>query len=191
VTAIMLVLSARSGALAARIGPRLPASAGPAVIAAGLALFARIGPSGNYFTEVLPAVAIFGLGLAITVAPLTAAVLAAVSARHAGMASAVNNDVARTAALIAVAVLPAAAGLTGIAYLHPARFSARFGTALLLSASLCLAGSALAALTIRNPRPQAARHRSGGTAHRHVTLEPLAGSRTEPPSATRHRRDDR
>ena len=63
----------------------------------------------------LPAVTIFGLGLAITVAPLTAAALAAVPARHAGMASAVHNDVARTAALIAVAVLPAAAGLTGTA----------------------------------------------------------------------------
>ena len=191
VTAIMLALSARSGALAARIGPRLQASPGPAVIAAGLALFTRIGPSGNYLTEVLPAVATFGLGLAITVAPLTAAALAAVAARHAGMASAVNNDVARTAALIAVAVLPAASGLTGTAYLHPARFSAGFGTASLISAGLCLAGGALGALTIRNPRPQARPARSGGTAHRHVTLEPLAGSRTEPPSATRHRRDDR
>ena len=152
VTVIMLALSARSGALAARIGPRLQMSAGPLVIAAGLALFARIGPSGNYLTEVLPAVVVFGLGLAINVAPLTSTVLAAVPAEHAGMASAVNNDVARAASLIAVAVLPAAAGLTGAAYLHPAQFSAGFRTASLISAAVCIAGGAVAAVAIRNPR---------------------------------------
>jgi hypothetical protein len=102
------------------------------------------------------------------VAPLTAAALAAVPARHAGMASAVNNDVARTAALIAVAVLPAAAGLTGTAYLHPARFSAGFGTASLIPAGLCLAGGALAALTIRNPGPQA---RPAPPQYRHCALD--------------------
>jgi EmrB/QacA subfamily drug resistance transporter len=155
VTAIMLALSARSGALAARIGPRLQMSIGPIVIAIGLALFTRIGYSGNYFTEVLPAVVIFGLGLAITVAPLTSTVLAAVPASHAGMASAVNNDVARAAALIAVAVLPAAAGLTGTAYLHAARFSVGFDTASLISAAVCLVGGVLAAVTIRNPRAEA------------------------------------
>jgi MFS family permease len=92
---------------------------------------------------------------AINVAPLTSTVLAAVPATHAGMASAVNNDVARAAGLIAVAVLPAAAGLTGAAYLHPARFSAGFDKASLISAALCLVGAALAAITIRN-------HRSAG-----------------------------
>jgi hypothetical protein len=71
------------------------------------------------------------------------------------MASAVNNDVARAASLIAVAVLPAAAGLSGTDYLHPAEFSAGFGTASIISAGLCLAGGALAVVTIRNPRPQA------------------------------------
>jgi MFS family permease len=155
VTAIMLALSARSGALAARIGPRLQMSIGPVIIAIGLVLFTRIGYSGNYLTEVLPALVVFGLGLAMNVAPLTSTVLAAVPATHAGMASAVNNDVARAAQLIAVAVLPAAAGLTGTAYLHPARFSAGFGVASLISAALCLAGGVLAAITIRNPRPQA------------------------------------
>jgi EmrB/QacA subfamily drug resistance transporter len=152
VTVIMLALSSRSGALAARIGPRLQMSIGPLVIAAGLALFARIGPSGNYLTEVLPAVLVFGLGLAINVAPLTSTVLAAVSAEHAGMASAVNNDVARAASLIAVAVLPAAAGLSGSSYLHPAQFSAGFQTASLISAGMCVIGGAVAAATIRNPR---------------------------------------
>jgi len=120
-------------------------SIGPVVIAAGLALFTRIGHSGNYLTEVLPAVLVFGLGLAVNVAPLTSTVLAAVPAEHAGMASAVNNDVARTASLIPVAVLPAAAGLSGSAYLHAARLSPGFHTASLISAGLCLIGGAVAA----------------------------------------------
>jgi EmrB/QacA subfamily drug resistance transporter len=152
VTAIMLALSARSGALAARIGPRLQMSIGPIVIAAGLAMFVFVGPSGNYLTEVLPAVLVFGLGLAINVAPLTSTVLAAVPAEHAGMASAVNNDVARAASLIAVAVLPAAAGLTGASYLRPVEFTAGFHRASLIAAGLCVIGGVLAALTIRNPR---------------------------------------
>jgi EmrB/QacA subfamily drug resistance transporter len=153
VTVITLLLSARSGALAARIGPRLQMSIGPIVIAAGLALFTRIGSSGNYLTEVLPAVVVFGFGLAINVAPLTSTVLAAVPAEHAGVASAVNNDVARAASLIAVAVLPAAAGLTGTSYLHPAEFTAGFHRASLIAAGLCVIGGVLAAVFIRNPRP--------------------------------------
>lgn len=151
VTAIMLALSARSGDLAARIGPRLQMTIGPLVIAAGLALFARIGPSGDYLTEVLPAVVVFGLGLAINVAPLTTTVLGAVSAEHAGTASAINNDVARAAGLIAVAVLPAAAGLSGASYLHREAFSAGFRMASFISAGLCVVGAAIAGLAIRNP----------------------------------------
>lgn len=151
VTVIMLTLSARSGALAGRIGPRLQMSAGPVMVAAGLALFSRITGSGDYVTEVLPAVVVFGLGLAVTVAPLTATVLAAAPAQHAGMASAVNNDVARAAGLIAVALLPAAGGITGDAYRHPEQLSAGFHTAVLIAAGLCAAGGLLAALTIRNP----------------------------------------
>jgi MFS family permease len=152
-TLIMLALSARSGALAARIGPRLQMSVGPVLVGAGLALFTRVGPDGNYLTEVLPGVTVLGLGLAVTVAPLTATVLAAVPARHAGMASAVNNDVARAAGLIAVAVLPAVAGITGAAYLNPDEFSTGFHTASLISGALCVLGGILAAATIRNPRP--------------------------------------
>jgi hypothetical protein len=151
VTVIMLLLSARSGALAARIGPRLQMTFGPILIAAGLALFGRIGPSGNYVTEVLPAVVVFGFGVAANVAPLTTTVLAAVPSEHAGMASAINNDVARAASLIAVAVLPAAAGLSGNSYLHPALFSAGFHKASFISAGLCVFGGVLAAATIRNP----------------------------------------
>ncbi|HKE67115.1 MAG TPA: DHA2 family efflux MFS transporter permease subunit [Micromonosporaceae bacterium] len=161
VTVIMLLLSARSGALASRIGPRLQMSVGPVIVGAGMALFALIdggaidgggqGVGERYVTEVLPAVVVFALGLATTVAPLTATVLAAVSSDHAGVASAVNNDVARAAGLIAVAVLPAAAGITGAAFAHPATFSAGFHTAVLIAAALCGVAGLLAALWIRNP----------------------------------------
>ena len=98
---------------------------GPVLVGIGLALFTRITASGDYLTEVLPAVLVFGFGLAVTVAPLTSTVLGAVPAEHAGIASAVNNDVARAAALIAVALLPAAGGITGDAYLHAERVLGR------------------------------------------------------------------
>jgi EmrB/QacA subfamily drug resistance transporter len=155
VTVITLILSRRSGALSARIGPRLQMIAGPIVVGIGLALFARITQSGDYLTEVLPAVLVFGFGLAVTVAPLTSTVLAAAPAERAGVASAVNNDVARAAALVAVALLPAAGGITGDAYRHADVFSAGFHTASLVSAGLCVAGGVLAVFTIRNP-PRAA-----------------------------------
>src|ERR1035441_4130193 len=155
VTVIMLALSSRSGALAARIGPRLQMSVGPLVIAGSLLLFTRIGSSGDYLTAVLPAVVVFGLGVAINVAPLTATALAAAPADHAGVASAVNNDVARAAGLIAVAVLPALAGITGDSYLHPAALAHGFKVAAMMAAAFCAVGGVLAAFTIRNP-PRAA-----------------------------------
>jgi len=155
ITLIMLTLSARSGALAARIGPRLQMSVGPLVIAAGLLLFTRVAGSGGYITDVLPAVLVFGFGLAINVAPLTSTALSAVPAEHSGIASAVNNDVARVAGLIAVAVLPVAAGITGDSYLHPAELTHGFRNAVIIAAIVCAAGGVLAFATIRNPpRPR-------------------------------------
>jgi predicted MFS family arabinose efflux permease len=151
VTFIMLTLSARSAALAARIGPRLQMTAGPLVIAAGMALFARLDSSGDYLTQVLPAVLVFGFGLAINVAPLTSTALSAAPAEHSGIASAVNNDVARAASLIAVAVLPVAAGITGDVYLHPDALLSGFRTAVLISAAVSAAGGVLAFAFIRNP----------------------------------------
>lgn len=152
VTAIMLVLSARSGGLAARIGPRLQMSLGPLIAGAGLALLARVGVHGGYVSEVLPAVTVLGLGLAVTVAPLTSTVLAAAPPEHAGVASAINNDVARSASLVAVAFLPAVTGITGDSYLHPARFSHSFHNSVLLAGAICAAGGVLAVFTTRNPR---------------------------------------
>jgi hypothetical protein len=121
------------------------------VLAGSLLLFTRIGGSGDYLTAVLPAVVVFGFGIAINVAPLTATALAAAPADHAGVASAVNNDVARAAGLIAVAVLPALAGITGQSYLHPAALAHGFKTAAMIAAAFCAAGGLLAVLTIRNP----------------------------------------
>jgi EmrB/QacA subfamily drug resistance transporter len=150
VTVLMLVLSARAGQLAARIGPRLPMALGPLVIAGGLALMTRIGAGASYPTEVLPAVILFGLGLSLTVAPLTATVLAAADSRHAGIASGVNNAVARVAGLLAVSALPIVAGLSGDDYRRPAAFSAGFHRAMLYAAGLTALGGAIAWMTIRN-----------------------------------------
>ncbi len=151
VTAIMLTMSARSGALASRIGPKFQMSAGPVVVGAGLALLARVHPGSTYLASVLPAVVVLGAGLALTVAPLTATALGAVSAEHAGVASAVNNDMARAAGLFAVAALPAAAGIHGHSYTHAQQLTVGFHRAVLIAAAACLVGGLAALLTIRNP----------------------------------------
>jgi EmrB/QacA subfamily drug resistance transporter len=150
-TVIMLALSARSGQLAARIGPRLQMSVGPVVVGAGLAMLTLATSGSSYVVDVLPAIIVFGLGLAITVAPLTSTAMSSAPAEHSGIASAVNNDVARFGGLLAVAVLPAVAGITGTAYLHPAALAAGFRTAALICGAMCAAAGVLAAFTITNP----------------------------------------
>jgi EmrB/QacA subfamily drug resistance transporter len=149
ITLIMLALSSRSGALAQRIGPRLQLVAGPIVVGIGMLLMTRIAPGASYLGAVLPAVVVFGLGLATVVAPVTATVLAAAPDRFAGVASGVNNAIARAGSLLAVAVLPAAAGLTGAAYTNPAALTAGWRTALMICAALAIAGG-LIALGIHN-----------------------------------------
>ena len=98
------------GAIAQKTGPRLPMTIGPAIAAVGLALLGQIEAGDQYVTAVLPGVLLFGLGMSMTVAPLTAAVLGAVEERHLGIASATNNAVARLAGLLAVAIIPLVAG---------------------------------------------------------------------------------
>ena len=139
VTALMLLLSARSGALAQRIGARIPLTVGPLVIAAGLLLMTRIDPGDSYVSSVLPAVIVFGLGLTLVVAPVTATVLAAADARHSGIASGINNAVSRVAGLLAVAVLPLIAGLTGDSFYDPAAMTDGFHVAMVACAALAAA----------------------------------------------------
>jgi EmrB/QacA subfamily drug resistance transporter len=150
VTALMLFLSPRAGALAQRIGPRLPLALGPIIIAVGMLMFGGIDNGDSYLGSVLPAVVVFGLGLSLVVAPITATVLAAADVRHAGVASGVNNAVARTAGLAAVAALPVIAGLSGTDYENPAAITDGFHVAMLACAILALAGGLLAWLTISN-----------------------------------------
>lgn len=149
-TLLMLAGSARSGALAGRIGPRVQMSLGPVVMAAGIALLTRIGPDAPYLTQVLPGVAVFGLGLTAMVAPLTATALATAPPGHAGLASGVNNAVARTGGLVAVSAVPALAGLAGRVYDDPAAFDHGFGVAMWISAATVLAGGLLAGVAIRS-----------------------------------------
>ena len=152
ITVIMLLLSARAGQLAQRIGPRLPMTLGPLVCAVGVLLMRTIEPGAHYVTDVLPAVTVFGLGLALLVAPLTATVLAAADVNRAGVASGVNNAVARAAGLIAVAALPALAGISGQDYSDAVAFSAGFRTAMLMATGLLLSASVVALIAIRNNR---------------------------------------
>jgi EmrB/QacA subfamily drug resistance transporter len=108
VTLMMFALSKRFGALADRYGPRRFMGYGPLVAGAGLLLLLRVGAHPDYLTEVLPGVLVFGLGLSMTVAPLTATVLGAAGVEHAGVASGVNNAVARVAGLVGIAIAGAA-----------------------------------------------------------------------------------
>lgn len=178
VTALMLLLSARAGALAQRIGPRIPMSFGPIVIAAGMLLMTRIGADASYLTDVLPAVTVFGLGLALTVAPLTATVLAAADDALTGVASGVNNAVSRAAGLLAVAVLPVVAGLTGDAYQDPQVFEAGFRVAITISAASVAAGGLIAWFSIRNDVLFAGRSPEPARAKMHCAV---CGSPLEPP----------
>lgn len=147
VTLLMLVLSAPAGRWAQRHGPRLPMTLGPTLAAGGLVLLLRIGPGASYAVDVLPGVLVFGLGLSMLVAPLTGAVLGAVAASEAGIASGVNNAVARTAQLLAVAALPGSAGISG-ALDDPAAFDSGFATAMWICAGLLLTGALLAAVLL-------------------------------------------
>ena len=148
-TGLMVTLSARVGSVAQQIGPRLPMTVGPLLSAVGLLLFASIGPGDRYVTAMLPAVTLFGLGMTVTVSPLTAAVLGAVDRRRAGVASAVNNVAARLAGLLGIAVIPVVAGIDtggGVAR----SLDTGYPTSLRISAALCAVGAAIAWLFVRS-----------------------------------------
>jgi len=140
VTLIMFVLSPRFARLSARRGPRLFMTVGPVAGGLGLWVLGRMGPHPGYLRDVFPGVVVFGLGLAATVAPLTAAVLAGVDQQQAGVGSAVNNAVARVAGLLSIAAIGA----------RP------FGSAMTVIAGLLWAGGVISAVGIENPpRPGA------------------------------------
>lgn len=158
-TLLLLVLSPRSSRLAARVGNRPLMTAGALVAAAGLALLARAEPGASYLAGVLPGVATLGVGLGLAVAPLTSAALSAVEPDRAGVASAVNNAAARVAGLLAVALLPLAAGI-GPADLAAGTLTAGFQRAMAISAALCALAGALAWATVERGRPDERRARA-------------------------------
>src|ERR1700733_15299895 len=144
ITVLLLTLSTPSGAIAQRIGPRIPLTIGAALAGAGLLLMAQIHPGDGYFTAVLPSLIVFGVGLGVLITPITATVLASVDSRHSGIASAVNNALSRLGQMIAVAALPLAAGLSGSAFDDPARMAAGFPVAMTVAAGACFAAALFA-----------------------------------------------
>lgn len=154
ITIFMMLLSARSGALAARIGPRLQMTAGPLLCAAGLLLTLRIDAQHtNYFIYVLPGVVVFGLGLSTFVAPLTATVMGTAPADQVGIASGVNNAVARAASLLAVAILPPLAGLHGDSYRQVSVMVHGYRVVTVCCAVLLTIAALVVLMTVRVPAP--------------------------------------
>ncbi|WP_371406743.1 MFS transporter [Kribbella sp. NBC_00662] len=179
-TLLMFFLSGYAGGLSDRIGARIPMTVGPVLMAAGFLLMLRINAESSYVSAVLPAVIVLGLGLVATVAPLTATVMSSVADHHAGIASGVNNAVARSAQLMAVAAIPVAAGITGNAYRDPVAFHNGFGKALWISAVLAAAGGVIAWVTLGDRRDKAREVQPAEIHHRHCALEapPLADAHT-------------
>ena len=149
ITLCMVFLARRGGALGSRIGPRIPMTFGPVVMAIGVVLLLGVGEDVSYVRDVLPGLTVFGLGLALMVASLTATVLAAAPDEHAGIASGVNNAVARAGSLLAVAALPMAVGLGGEEYADPQAFDSAYGSAMMICAALLVVGGAISWFTIR------------------------------------------
>ncbi|MFG2330063.1 MFS transporter [Streptomyces sp. NPDC048604] len=152
-TVLMLLLSARAGELGEKIGPRIPLTVGPLVCAAGMLLMLRVGENASYWSDVLPAMLVLGLGMTMLVAPLTATVLSSVDVSRAGLASGINNAAARAAGLLAVAALPLLAGMGPEAYRSAEEFGDTFKRAMPMCAGLLVAGAVLAWVTIRKPAP--------------------------------------
>jgi EmrB/QacA subfamily drug resistance transporter len=148
ITALMLLLSPRMGQLSQRIGPRIPMTVGPLVVAAGTLLLVRATPGHSYIEGVLPGVVVFGLGLAITVGPLTGTVLASVDERHVGVASGVNNAASRVAGLVTVALLPEITHMG--ARLNGRGVSTGFHEAMVVCAVIAAVGGLIAFLSIHS-----------------------------------------
>jgi EmrB/QacA subfamily drug resistance transporter len=142
VTIIMFLLSPRFGALSGKYGPRFFMGIGPLVASAGFLLMLRVSIHVDYLTQLLPGVLVFALGLSMTVAPLTAAILGDVEPRRAGIASAVNNAISRIAGLITIAIIGVVVG-TRLEI-------AGFHRSIIFTALLLAAGGVISLLGIRN-----------------------------------------
>ena len=165
-TVIMLVLSPTAGRLGQRIGPRWPMTVGPTVTALGLLWLSAVHDGQGYLTHVLPGVVTFGLGMAVTVAPLTATVLSAVEDDLLGVASGVNNATARIAGLLAVAAGPALAGIDPHRPIG-ATIAAAYAPALRIAALTCFLGAVAAFVLVRSTGLD--------TAVRPGAVQPIAG----------------
>ena len=148
ITACMLLFASKGGALGQRIGPRIPMTFGPLVMAAGTLWLLAVGEDVTWWRDVAPGLTVFGLGLALMVAPLTATVLNAAPDDSAGIASGINNAVARAGSLLAVAALPMAVGLAGDDYRDPVLFDGAYSSAMLACAVLLVAGGLVSWFTI-------------------------------------------
>jgi MFS family permease len=171
VTILMLFFSPRAGVLGDRLGPRVPMTVGPLVAAVGVALLMRVGPDASALADVVLPVTLLGVGLTITVAPLTATVLAAVPAEQAGLASGVNNAVARTGGLVLVAVLPAVTGLGGRGFAEPAELQPAFRTAMAICAALLALGAVVAAFGLRRAPAPSTLEKGPAAARRHCAVD--------------------
>ncbi|MFD1047578.1 MFS transporter, partial [Kibdelosporangium lantanae] len=179
-TVLALLLSARAGALAQRIGPRIPMTVGPLLAAGALVWFRGIGADASYWTDVLPAVILLGLGLSSAVAPLTATALGSVEDRHAGVASGVNNAVARASTLLAVAILPLAAGLGSGSLTNPVDLGPVYRTAMLIAASILVVGAVISVVAI----PKKIVRPTVNVAHCAVSGPPMGATPAGPASSS-------
>ena len=161
--ALMLAISPTAGRVGQRVGPRWPIGVGALVAGVGMLLLSRVQTGASYVGTVLPALIVFGLGLSVLVAPLTAAVLGAVEQGKGGIASGVNNAVARLAGLLATAALPLAAGMGAMRDPAGAAYGAGFARAMQIAGGLCFAGALVAFVTIRRGAML--------SAHRHPSLQ--------------------
>ena len=152
ITALMLFFSSRSGRLATRLGPRPQLTVGPLLAAAGTLLLSRVDADASYWLDVLPGVVVFGTGLTLMVAPLTATVLAAAPDQHAGVASGVNNAIARTGSLLAVAALPVLVGLSGDDYEDPQTMADGYTAGMIACSALLLLGALIAFLGLAHTK---------------------------------------
>lgn len=143
ITVVMLLLSARVGAVTTRIGPRIPMTVGPGIAGTGVLLLSWLPGGGASVAQVVLPLVVVAVGMSITVAPLTASVLGSVADRFAGVASGVNNAVSRAAGLLAVAALPAVVGLSGEAYADPVLLHPAFQDATRICAVLFFLGAAV------------------------------------------------